>query len=72
MQEPGGSGSMVERLPEVEVLLPTREGGAALVIWNGEPIESDAIKVDDGGTVQIVIAGVTYDEHNAVITVRQQ
>jgi hypothetical protein len=63
---------MVERLPEVEVLLPTREGGAAGVIWNGEPIEPDAIKVDAGGTVQIVVAGVTYDEHNAVITVRQE
>jgi len=63
---------MVERLPDVEVLLPTREGGAALVIWNGEPIEPDAIKVDDGGNVQIVVAGATYDEHNAVITVRQE
>ena len=60
---------MVERLPDVEVRLPSQEGGAALVIWNGEPIEPDAINVDDVGKVQIVVAGVTYDEHNAVITV---
>jgi hypothetical protein len=65
-----GVGSMVERLPEVEVHLPSREGGAARVIWNGEPLEPDEIKVDDEGKVEIVVAGVTYDEHNAVITVR--
>jgi hypothetical protein len=63
---------MVERLPEVEVLLPTREGGAARVIWNGEPIEPDEIKVDGVGNIQIVIADVTYDEHNAVIMVRRE
>jgi hypothetical protein len=66
-----GLGSMVERLPEVEVHLPSHEGGAARVIWNGEPVEPDEIKVDDEGKIEIVVAGVTYDEHNAVIRVRR-
>ncbi|MGE0539121.1 MAG: hypothetical protein AB7R89_02980 [Dehalococcoidia bacterium] len=63
---------MVERLPDVEVLLPALEGDAARVIWNGEPIEPDEITIDVEGKVQIVVAGVTYDEHNAVITVRRE
>jgi hypothetical protein len=63
---------MVERLPDVEVFMPIHEGGAARVLWNGEPVEPDELKVDDEGHVQIVVAGVTYDEHNAVITVRRE
>jgi hypothetical protein len=62
---------MVERLPAIEVLLPVHEGGAASVTWNGEITEVDEVKVDGDGKVQVVIAGVTYDEHNAAITVRQ-
>ncbi len=61
---------MVERLPEIEVLLPVHEGGAASVTWNGDQVEPDEIKLDDESKVQVVIAGVTYDEHNAAITVR--
>lgn len=63
---------MVERLPEIEVLLPVHEGGAATVKWNGELVEPDEIKIDDDGKVQVVIAGVTYDEHNAGIAVRRE
>jgi hypothetical protein len=63
---------MVERLPEIEVLLPVQEGGAATVTWNGELVEPDEIKIDDDGKVQVVIAGVTYDEHNAGIAVRRE
>jgi hypothetical protein len=63
---------MVERLPQIEVLLPVHEGGAASVTWNGEQIEPDEIKVDDEGKVQVVIAGVTYDEYNADLHARQE
>ena len=56
---------MVERLPTIEVLLPVHEGGEPSVTWNGEIVEADEVKVDDDGKVQVVIAGVTYDEHNA-------
>jgi len=63
---------MVERLPEIEVLLPVHEGGTASVTWNGELVEPDEVKVDGDGTVQVVIAGVTYDEHNAAINVRHE
>jgi hypothetical protein len=63
---------MVERLPEIEVVLPVHEGGAASVSWNGDPVQPDEVKVDDEGKVQVVIAGVTYDEHNAAINVRRE
>lgn len=63
---------MVERLPEIDVLLPVASGRAASVTWNGEPVEVDEVKVSEDGTVQIVIAGVTYDEYNAVITSHQE
>ena len=62
---------MVERLPEIEVLLPPLEDGREpSVTWNGEPVEADEVKVEDDGKVQVVIAGVTYEEHNAQIRVR--
>ena len=61
---------MVERLPTIEVLLPVHEDDEASVTWNGELVEADEVKVDDDGKVQVVIAGVTYDEHNAELSVR--
>jgi hypothetical protein len=61
---------MVERLPAIEVLLPVHKGHEPSVTWNGELIEVDEVKVDDDEKVQVVIGGVTYDEHNAQITVR--
>ena len=63
---------MVERLPEIEVVLPVHEGGAASVTWNGEPMEPEEVNLNDDGKVQVVIAGVTYDEHNAAINVRRE
>ncbi len=62
---------MVERLPTIEVLLPAHDGDTASVNWNGEVVEVDEVKVDDDGKVQVVIAGVTYDEHNSEMNVRQ-
>lgn len=62
---------MVERIPTIEVLLPVHDGDDASVSWNGELIEADEVKVDDEGKVQVVIAGVTYDEHNSEMSVRQ-
>ena len=62
---------MVERLPEIEVLLPVHDGDQPSVTWNGETIEAEEVRVDDDGKVQVVIAGVTYDEYNAALTVRQ-
>jgi hypothetical protein len=62
---------MVERLPVIEVLLPAREGAAASVTWNGELVEPDEVKVDEEGKIQVVIAGVTYDEYNAELHARQ-
>jgi hypothetical protein len=61
---------MVERLPAIEVLLPVHKGDAPSVTWNGELIEADEVKVEEDEKVQVVIGGVTYDEHNAAITVR--
>ena len=63
---------MVERLPLIEVLLPVHEDQPASITWNGDPIEADEVKRKDDGTVQVVIAGVTYDEHNAEINWRQE
>ncbi len=62
---------MVERLPSIEVLLPVHDDAQASVTWNGEPIEVDEVKVDDDGKVQVVIAGVTYDEHNSELNARR-
>jgi len=56
---------VVERLPTIEVLLPVHEGDEPSVTWNGEIVEADEVKVDDDGKIQVVIAGVTYDEHNS-------
>jgi hypothetical protein len=61
---------MVERLPVIEVLLPVNDGDEPSVTWNGDVIEVDEVKVDEEENVQVVIGGVTYDEHNAAITVR--
>jgi hypothetical protein len=61
---------MVERLPAIEVLLPVHEDDRPSVTWNGELVEVDEVKVDEEEKVQVVIGGVTYDEHNAAITVR--
>ena len=61
---------MVERLPAIEVLLPVHDGDQPSVTWNGEVVEVDEVKVDDDEKVQVVIGGVTYDEHNAELTVR--
>lgn len=63
---------MVARLPEIDVLLPVDDSRAASVTWNGETVEVDEVKVKDDGSVQVVIAGVTYDEHNAVIQARHE
>ena len=63
---------MVERLPEIEVLLPVAEDRPASVTWNGEAIEVDEVKIDEDGKVQVVIAGVTYDEHNADLRYRHE
>jgi len=63
---------MVERLPAIEVLLPVHDGDQPSVTWNGELVEVDEVKVDEDEKVQVVIGGVTYDEHNAVITVRRE
>jgi hypothetical protein len=56
---------MVERLPVIEVLLPVSGGRPASVTWNGELIEPEELKFDDDGNLQVVVAGVTYDEYNA-------
>jgi len=61
---------MVERLPAIEVLLPVHDGDQPSVTWNGELVEVDEVKVDEDEKVQVVIGGVTYDEHNAELTVR--
>jgi len=61
---------MVERLPAIEVLLPVHDGDQPSVTWNGELVEVDEVKVDEDEKVQVVIGGVTYDEHNSELTVR--
>lgn len=61
---------MVERLPAIEFLLPVHDGDTPSVTWNGELVEVDEVKVDEDEKVQVVIGGVTYDEHNAELTVR--
>lgn len=63
---------MVERLPLIEVLLPVSAGRPASVTWNGEPIEPDELIFDDDGNLQVVIAGVTYDEYNAELHWRRE
>ena len=62
---------MVERLPEIEVTVPVHDERGESATWNGEVIEVDEVKID-GDKVQVVIAGVTYDEYNALISVRHE
>jgi hypothetical protein len=62
---------MVERVPEIEVFVTADTGAVINLMWNGEPVEPDAVMVAEDGTIEVVIAGVTYDEHNAAITVRR-
>jgi hypothetical protein len=63
---------MVARLPLIDVTLPVHEGQPASVTWNGEPTEADEVKRKEDGGIEVVIAGVTYDEHNAEIHWRQE
>jgi hypothetical protein len=63
---------MVERLPLIEVVLPVSSGRPASVTWNGEPVEPDELKFDEDGNIQVVIAGVTYDEYNAELRWRKE
>jgi hypothetical protein len=62
---------MVGRVPLIEVVLPPDGLVPAAVTWNGELVEPDEVTLDDDGAVQVVIAGVTYNQENAEIVVRR-